>query len=75
MTESNPYGRPVAGRLNGVHAEKGTLLGPNTMGETMVVIDNDEKGVICSYARYDEIIEAMKRPPQSITEREMRGGR
>ena len=35
------YGR---GRLDGVHAEPGTLLGPNDYGELLAVDANDEVG-------------------------------
>lgn len=42
--------RTVLGRLNGVCAEPGTLLGPNTSGEYLAVIDSDERGVTVGWA-------------------------
>jgi hypothetical protein len=42
--------RTVLGRLNGVHAEPGTLLGPNDVGEYMVVLADDERGVSVGWA-------------------------
>lgn len=42
--------RTVLGRLNGVHADAGTLLGPNDMGEYLTVLSNDERGVTVGWA-------------------------
>lgn len=48
--------RFVAGRLNGVHGEPGTLLGPkSTTRETMVILDNDAEGCTVGYATQTEI--------------------
>ncbi len=66
----NPYGRPVAGRLNGIHAEVGTILGPKQVTrEYVVVIDNDERGIVVGYASAAEITAAANRDePRSVTE-------
>jgi hypothetical protein len=42
--------RVPVGRLNGLEAEPGTILGPDTAGELMVVLERDERGVTCGYA-------------------------
>lgn len=65
--------RYTAGRLNGVHAEPGTLLGPKDITcEWMVVLDNDDSGCTVGYATADEITAASQRlatcGPQSLAE-------
>ncbi len=66
-----------AGRLNGIHAEVGTVLGPKEVTrEFVVVIGNDERGVTVGYARREDVggaaIEAMiERGPQSVAEASM----
>jgi hypothetical protein len=42
--------RVPAGRLNGVHAPEGTILGPTWTRELVVVTENDENGVMVGYA-------------------------
>lgn len=44
----------LAGRLNGVHAEPVT-------GETLVVVDNDDRGCTVAYATDDDISAATAR--------------
>lgn len=66
-----------AGRVNGVHAPVGTVLGPKVITrEFVVVTGNDERGVTLGYAHPDEVdaaaIEAIiERGPASVTEHEM----
>jgi len=63
-----------AGRLNGIHAEIGTVLGPKAVTrEYVVVTGNDEHGVTVGYASVDDLndaaIEAMvERGPRSVAE-------
>lgn len=71
----NEYGRPVAGRLNGIHAELGTILGPKAVtGEHVVVIGDDERGVTVGYAQPAEL-EALRglTSPRSIAEARLLG--
>lgn len=72
---SNPYGRPVAGRLNGIHAPIGTILGPKDVTrEYVVVIADDEEGVVVGFASTTEILAVMTGAagdPRSVTEAEM----
>lgn len=69
--------RYVAGRLNGVHAEPGTILGPKDITrEYMVVLANDERGVTVGYATTDELAAAAGvESPRSVTEHRLRGHR
>ncbi len=54
------YGRPVAGRLNGIHAEAGTIMGRRALTlEPLVVIDNDEAGMVLGYATPAELSAAL----------------
>jgi hypothetical protein len=47
--------RPSRGRLNGVHAEPGAILGPTDITrEYLVVLDNDDRGVTLGYPTPDE---------------------
>lgn len=49
-------GRIVAGRINGIHAEPGTILGPKVITrEYVVVLTNDERGVTVGYASTHEL--------------------
>jgi hypothetical protein len=50
-------GFPV-GRLNNLDAEPGTILGPDTAGEFLVVAARDGNGVLVSYATVDDIAAA-----------------
>jgi len=72
------YGRPIAGRLNGIDAEVGTILGPRGLtGEPLVVIDNDEAGVVVGYAQPAEMSAALLvalESPRSVTEHRMATG-
>ena len=64
----------MAGRLNGIHAEPGTLFGPKqTTREWMVCVDNDDSGCLVGYATPAEIEAARLRlveglDPRSVTE-------
>jgi len=66
-------GFPV-GRLN-MDAEPGTILGPDTAGEFLVVAQRDENGVLVSYATTTDTDTAQERVrrdgPASLTERWM----
>jgi len=69
-----------AGRVNGVHAPVGTVLGPKVVTKEFVVVTGeDELGVTVGYARLDEVdasaIEAIiERGPNSVTEHQMISG-
>lgn len=67
---TNQYGRPIAGRLNGIDAEPGTILGPRAVTrEWLVVIDRDERGVILGYAQEGELAAAvLVANPRSVVE-------
>lgn len=61
--------RPIAGRLNAVHAPAGTILGPTDITrEFLVVVDNDDDGAILGYASRAEIDAIAERDPQSVCE-------
>ena len=66
-----------AGRMNGVRADVGTVLGPKAVTrEFVVVTDVDENGATVGYARVDDLdaaaIEAiLERGPASVTEFQM----
>lgn len=61
------------GRLNGVHAEPGTILGPNDTKEYLVVIDQDDKGVTVGYVQKGDIEAAMEEDgPRSVAEYRLR---
>jgi len=53
--------RVPVGRLNGLDSEPGTILGPDTAGELMVVLERDERGVTCGYATREDIDNAKDR--------------
>jgi hypothetical protein len=63
--------RIPAGRLNGIHAETGTVLGPKIVTrEYVVVTGNDEHGLTVGYATQADL-EAIIAPdhhPRSMTE-------
>jgi hypothetical protein len=56
------------GRLNRSDAEPGTLLGPDSMGQLLVVTGRDDSGVTCSYAGLSDVEAAHQRDPRSVTE-------
>lgn len=61
--------RYVRGVLKGVHAEPGTILGPNDTRELMVVVEDRPEGVAVGYAAQPEIRAALDAPePRSVTE-------
>lgn len=61
--------RYVRGVLKGVHAEPGTILGPNDTRELMTVVEDRPEGVAVGYATADEIRAAIEAPePRSVTE-------
>ena len=64
------YGR---GRLDGVHAEPGTLLGPNDYGELLAVDANDEVGCTVRLATTHDLDAAgLAVKPRSVTEHQLR---
>lgn len=72
--------RHIVGRLNGIHAEPGTLVGPKDITEEwLVVLENDDKECTFGYATPDELAAVGKRllagePPRSVAEwRQLRG--
>jgi hypothetical protein len=65
--------RYARGRLNGVRAEIGTLLGPNAYRELLVVTGQDENGVSVGLAQMGDIRAACEAPtPRSLTEVQVR---
>lgn len=65
--------RYVSGTLRGVHAEPGTLLGPNDTKEFFVVIEDTDDGVTVGYAQKGDIEAALDQPePRSVAEARMR---
>jgi hypothetical protein len=62
------------GRLNGIHADPGTILGPDTAGQWLAVLDNDADGVSVRYATVGDLEAATQRDPQSIAEVNLRKG-
>jgi len=63
-----------AGRLNGIHTDVGTVLGPKAVTrEYVVVTGNDDTGVTVGYARADDLDQAaldamVVRGPRSVAE-------
>lgn len=45
-----PLARVPAGRVNGVHAPEGSIMGPMWTNELVVVTENDERGVKVGFA-------------------------
>jgi hypothetical protein len=65
--------RHVRGRLKGIHAEPGTILGPNDTLEYMVVIASDPAGVSVGFAQAGDIEAALAQPaPRSVAEHRLR---
>lgn len=73
--------RVPAGRLNGIHAEVGTVLGPKEVTrEYVVVTTQDDQGVTVGYATPEDMAAVVQRfpalpgwpeyvqPPRSVTE-------
>ena len=61
--------RAPAGRLNGVHAPVGTILGPKVVTRELVVVTfNDDAGVTVGYATPADIADAFDRDPRSVAE-------
>lgn len=58
-----------AGRMNGVQPEVGTIVGPNWLGELLVVREVDEHGATLGYVTREDIA-AMRAAeyPRSLTE-------
>lgn len=72
----NEYGRPIAGRLNGITPEPGTILGPKAVTrEYVVVLGGDETGVDVGYATHAELEALREVPdaPRSTTEARLLG--
>lgn len=70
IVDYNGQKKFVAGRLRfATPPEPGTILGPNSVGEHMVVLTTEENGdTLLGYAGEPEIAAAMDRDPQSLTE-------
>lgn len=75
IVDYNGQKKVAAGRMRFPTApEPGTILGPNTMGEHLVVLTTDENGdTLLGYAGKPEIAAAMDRDPQSLTEFRVKG--
>lgn len=58
-----------AGRMNGVFPEPGTIVGPNWLGELLVVREVDERGALLGYFTQDDARAFRDAPaPRSLTE-------
>ena len=72
MADQLPGKRYVRGRIAGLTAEPGTILGPNDTGEWMVVTDRDEHGVSVGYAQAGDLqaalAVALDTGPRSVAE-------
>jgi hypothetical protein len=65
--------RYVMGHLRGSTAEPGTLIGPNDLGEFLVVIDRNDDGTSVGYAQSGDIEAALAAPePRSVAEFRLR---
>lgn len=65
--------RYVRGRLKGIHAPPGTILGPNDTKEYMVVIEDTNEGVTVGYVQTGDIEKALlEDAPRSVTEHALR---
>lgn len=76
MIDYNGQQKFVAGRLKyPTPPEPGTILGPNTVGEHLVVLGTDEESgeSLIGYAGQPEIAAAVDRDPQSLTEFRVKG--
>lgn len=47
--------------LKGVHGDPGTILGPTTMGEYMVILEDTEEGTKLGFATQPHMYEALGR--------------
>lgn len=71
IIDYNGQSKYVAGRLKyATPPEPGTILGPNQVGEHLVVLATDEATgeSLIGYAGEPEVAAAMVRDPQSLTE-------
>lgn len=58
-----------AGRMNGVQPEIGTIVGPNWLGELLVVREVDDHGATLGYFTQQDAINFRDAPaPRSLTE-------
>jgi hypothetical protein len=65
--------RYVRGLLRGLHAEPGTILGPNDTNEYMVVVEDTPDGVTVGYAQTGDLEAALTEPePRSVAEHRLR---
>lgn len=61
--------RPGCGRLNGVDAPVGAIVGPDNAGAYFAVIERDEHGVRVDRATFDDLREAnAKEAPHTAAE-------
>ena len=60
--------RVPAGRLNGVHAVVGALMGPTFTREILVVTGVDDEGVTLGYALPEDFKAAGERDPSTTAE-------
>jgi hypothetical protein len=55
--------------MNGVHPEIGTIVGPNWLGELLVVREHDERGALLGYFTQADAVGFRDAPaPRSLTE-------
>lgn len=65
----DPYAsRAPVGRLNGIFADPGTILGPDRAGQWFVAIRSDDRGSIVAFATATDMDTAAAREPQSMAE-------
>lgn len=65
--------RYVRGVMKDVHAEPGTILGPNGLGELLVVVEDRPEGVALGFATAPEVAAALVAPePRSVAEVRLR---
>lgn len=57
----------IAGRLNGIHAPEGSILGPTWTSELVAVDSNDEIGIVLRYATEADL-ERVIDDPQTVAE-------
>jgi hypothetical protein len=61
--------RPGIGRINGIHAPAGSLLGPMNDGRYVVVIRNDDGSVVCDVASPEDLrLATLKTSPDTSAE-------
>lgn len=65
-------GRPYLARgwMNGISASVGTILGPNSLGENLTVVESEPHRVRLAHTRPDDFTR-MEQTPRSVREHEL----